>query len=108
MDDAMRLESLVRNRTKELLAFLVEQFGFRCGLASPLTLQVVLTVIRQSDIQHLQQIHSRNGNQEVASRKIDQSFDMSLLVRSPHKTETIYEKVVALQPLKLARDFSFA
>lgn len=48
----MGLESLDRNRTKKLLAFFVEQFSLRRCLAPQLTLQVLLTVIRQSDIQH--------------------------------------------------------
>ena len=107
MDDAMGLESLVRNRTKELLALFVKQFGFRCRLASQLTLQILLTIIRQSDIQNLQRIHSGNGNQKIASRKIHESFYMSFLVWSSHKTKMIDEQVVAFQSLKLLRDFSF-
>lgn len=61
----------------------------RAATFSQLSLKIFKAVFRQSGIQYLRRIYSRNRNEKVASRKIHQPFDMPFLVGTPHQTEVI-------------------
>ena len=73
-------EGLFRQRTQKLALLLGQQVFLRSRFASQLTVQILSAPLFQLAIQCLQRIDVGEGDQEVPTREIQESFHMPFLV----------------------------